>query len=122
MPKRIQDRLVRFTPELIDNNLELDFLSHKTIDFATFPTQELVYTVASFNVDRISLISNEVYGSVNYWWLLALRNDIIDPFTQLYVGQQIFVPSLLDYYDFYNKNIIVKDTYDDFVFSKRKLT
>lgn len=121
MANKLQNRLIRYQPTLIDNNLEYDYLSKKTIDFSAFPTQESIYTVTSYTVGKISLISFEVYENVNFWWLLAIRNEIINPLSELYVGRQIFVPSLIDYYDFYNKNISVSDEFDDLIFAKRKI-
>lgn len=34
-------------------------------------------------------ISARIYGTVNYWWTIALVNNITNPFEELIIGQQI---------------------------------
>lgn len=34
-------------------------------------------------------ISARIYGTVSYWWTIALVNDIINPFEELIVGKKI---------------------------------
>lgn len=34
-------------------------------------------------------ISAKIYGTVNYWWTIALVNNITNPFEELIVGQKI---------------------------------
>lgn len=34
-------------------------------------------------------ISARIYGTVNYWWTIALVNNITNPFEELITGQQI---------------------------------
>jgi len=34
-------------------------------------------------------ISARIYGTVNYWWTIALVNNITNPFDELITGQQI---------------------------------
>ncbi len=41
---------------------------------------------------RPDLLSYEVYGTTDYWWVICLANDIIDPFEQFKAGKQIKVP------------------------------
>lgn len=41
---------------------------------------------------RPDLISQHLYGTVSYWWILCVANTIIDPFEQLTAGKQIRVP------------------------------
>jgi hypothetical protein len=41
---------------------------------------------------RPDLISNFAYGTPDYWWVICLANDIIDPMEQLVAGKQIKVP------------------------------
>ena len=40
------------------------------------------------------LISNSVYGTPDYWWVICAANNIIDPFEQLTAGKQIKVPMI----------------------------
>ena len=41
---------------------------------------------------RPDLISFDVYGTVDYWWLILVVNQITDPFEQLVAGKQIRLP------------------------------
>jgi len=41
---------------------------------------------------RPDLISHQVYGIVDYWWVICAANNIIDPFEQLIAGKQIRIP------------------------------
>jgi hypothetical protein len=117
----MKNRLTLFKKELVNGNLEVDYLSNKVINFDTFPTQERVFIVRSDVLGRIDLISYEVYRTVDLWWLIALRNDIIDPVDGLYLGQKLYIPSLLDYYDFYNKNLKPEDEVD-VTFDQRRIS
>jgi len=41
---------------------------------------------------RPDLISYHAYGIVDYWWVVCVANNIIDPFEQLKEGKQIKIP------------------------------
>tara|TARA_R110002167_G_scaffold245177_1_gene450590 strand:+ start:404 stop:604 length:201 start_codon:yes stop_codon:yes gene_type:complete len=41
---------------------------------------------------RPDLISNDVYGTPGYWWLVCTANNIIDPFEELKAGNTIKLP------------------------------
>lgn len=118
MTRNIKNRLSLFKKEIINNNQELDYLSETLIDFAAFPSQEFVFLVRQEHIGRIDLISYETYGSADLWWLVAQRNQIIDPLTELYMGQEILIPSLSDYYNFFNLEIKVEEE-TDLIFDKR---
>jgi len=51
-------------------------------------------------VNRPDLISHKFYDNAKYWWILALRNDIKDPFKDFYLGRKILIP---DFYRFKNQ-------------------
>ena len=51
------------------------------------------YTVQVGEEGRLDLISNKVYGTPMYWWILAQASNIYDPFS-ISVGDRIRVPSL----------------------------
>lgn len=34
-------------------------------------------------------ISAKIYGTVNYWWTIALVNNVTNPFEELIIGSQI---------------------------------
>ena len=41
---------------------------------------------------RADLLSYEAYGTVSYWWLICLANNITNPFEELTSGKQIKIP------------------------------
>lgn len=45
---------------------------------------------------RPDLLSYDLYGTVNYWWIFALRNmdTLIDPINDFLTGVIIYVPTL----------------------------
>lgn len=43
---------------------------------------------------RPDIISQVFYGSVAYWWLIMIVNNISDPFEGLNVGDQIKIPKI----------------------------
>lgn len=120
MARSIKNRLSLFQKQIINNNQELDYLSETVIDFAAFPTQEFIFLVRQEHVGRIDLISYQAYGTANLWWLVAQRNQIIDPLSELSMGQEILIPALTDYYNFFNLEVKVEEE-TDLIFDKRVL-
>lgn len=41
---------------------------------------------------RPDLISNNLYGTPKYWWIICVANNISDPFEQLIAGKKIKIP------------------------------
>lgn len=52
------------------------------------------FTVTKSEEDRLDLIANYFYSTPRYWWVIALANDIIDPF-DIPVGTQLRIPPIL---------------------------
>jgi|SRR6056300_1033944 len=43
--------------------------------------------------DRIDLLANRFYGSVDLWWVIAIANDLELVPNDLYEGQELIIPS-----------------------------
>ena len=43
-------------------------------------SQDKYYTVDMVTENRLDIIANSYYNSPRYWWVIALANDINDPF------------------------------------------
>lgn len=43
---------------------------------------------------RLDALAYKYYGNYQLWWVLATANDILDPFTELTVGDTIRIPYL----------------------------
>lgn len=42
--------------------------------------QDIYYKVESANENRLDIISNIAYNTPKFWWVIAMANDIVDPF------------------------------------------
>lgn len=118
--KNLKNRTLLFTENVVDDNLEFDIIDRVSIDYNAFPSLETTIVVKQHHINRIDMLSYDAYGSPYYWWLLADRNNIIDVGIELYIGQILQVPSLSDYFNFYNKNVKAK-TKNDEVYSVRTI-
>ena len=45
-------------------------------------------------VNRPDAISYKFYGNAKYWWIIAERNGITDPFHGFYKGRKLKIPDL----------------------------
>ena len=43
-------------------------------------SSDVYYTVVLETENRLDIIANEYYDSPRYWWVIALANEIMDPF------------------------------------------
>lgn len=56
------------------------------------------HVVTEAERDRIDKVAYKYYGNVNYWWVIAEANNMIDPFT-LVPDTTIFIPQKLNNYN-----------------------
>lgn len=96
------DRTKFFNTEIIDEKAELDFLNTYISKFQ-MTYQPIYYRVSEDDLMRPDMISYKVYGTVKYWWLIMAVNDIFNPLLDLYVGQRLIIPNIVDIYEFYKK-------------------
>lgn len=81
---------------------EYDFLDNNISKFVmTYPVS--YYRVTDSDMMRMDLISYKIYGSEDYWWIIAMVNEINDIFHDMQVGQLLKIPNILDIYSFYKK-------------------
>ncbi|MDC1040219.1 hypothetical protein OAQ62_00335 [bacterium] len=54
-----------------------------------------LYTIESRYANRPDLLAHELYGTVNLWWVFALRNPdlLVDPLEDFTSGLSIFLPT-----------------------------
>lgn len=86
----------------VNGNIELDYLNTNLDEMNL--GQSRVFRIPQFMEGRPDLISFAVYQNVDYGWIIMWENDIIDPFESLVAGRELVIPSLTDYYNFYNEN------------------
>lgn len=76
-------------------NFLVEFLD--ILNFRSIPgddTDELIVLSPKFN-ERPDLLSNELYGTPDLWWIFTVRNPdtIIDPIYDFVTEIEIFVPT-----------------------------
>jgi len=86
----------------VDSTPELDLLWNTLSEFPMKYTPSYYRVVAS-DLLRPDLISYKVYGTVGFWWIILLVNDIDNPFTDLEEGMILEIPNKLDIYEFRKK-------------------
>lgn len=98
----IQQRLSFYSKVEIDQDLEVDLLDTQLPFYKV--KQEKIYVVKGHNVGKPSLISYDIFGTTELGWLIMHVNDIMDPYEELYLGKELIVPQLKEYYNFYSNN------------------
>lgn len=104
---------------LVDDNKEIDLLDSSIQELIFDEDNSRTYIVSDPYIGRLDLISHQAYNTPELWWLLAYVNGIINPMEDMYTGQKLIIPNMIDYFNYYNRNKI-KDTVDK-IFSNRKL-
>ena len=93
------NRLDFFPVVTVDGTDEVDQIGGNLSKFK--PVRRVSYfRVTQEDLMRPDLISQKVYGTVTFWWVICLTNGIANPLTDLSVGQQLEIPNILDIYDF----------------------
>lgn len=74
-------------------------LYHETVNKQEIPetSDDLYCTVDNTSVNRLDIISNQYYDTPLYWWVLAIANNIIDPF-DIKLGTVLRIPPLTSLY------------------------
>lgn len=99
----MDDRKSFYRKRVSENgDIEVDYIN-TNMNKMNLRTVSKFRITAAF-VDRPDLISQQAYGSYNFGWLISLHNKIMNPFVDYYIGRVIDIPSLDDYYKFYNRN------------------
>jgi hypothetical protein len=93
------NRLNFYNIETHSNVDELDFLynSLSTFDPKYPPVR---YRLRGVDWMRPDLISYNAYGTVQFWWIILLQNNISNPFTEMTEGSIIEIPNKLDIFEF----------------------
>jgi len=94
-----------FHKVVVEGTPELDLLWGKLSEFddSFLRYAPGYYRVTASDVLRPDLISYKVYGTVDFWWIILLLNNIENPFVELEEGMVLKVPNKLDIYEFRKK-------------------
>ena len=72
------------------NKIGLDWWERKIIPK---DNSDLVYYVENQYENRIDLISAIFYGDARYWWVIAQVNDLLDPYSEIFPGRMLIIPT-----------------------------
>lgn len=69
----------------------LDMMEHRNIPKLK---EDVLYEIDSVYHNRPDLLSFDLYGTANLWWVFAARNPnvIKDPIFDFYAGRKIYIP------------------------------
>jgi hypothetical protein len=76
-----------------DENGYLDVMTYRDIPAET---DDILFEVTKNYEYRPDLLSFDLYGDVNFWWVFAIRNNSIlkDPVYDLEAGTKIYLPKI----------------------------
>lgn len=98
----IKIRKYMYSVSKLDENYELDFLE-TPLSKMNLPTVKTI-TITGPLEFRPDLVSLRAFGNYHMGWLIAIHNDLLDPINDFYIGREIKIPDLDEYYRFYNAN------------------
>jgi len=92
--------LSRYNNTRIINEKETNYKIFETYDNAKIVTSDSdkYYKVTHLTENRLDIIAYKIYGNAMYWWILAMANDIIDPFN-IPINTLLRIPPISSVYD-----------------------
>jgi len=91
IPEDVNSRL-RLTPVIKESGI-LRYGLWEPLDIVLNGTESSI-VVDSTSENRPDLISMEVYGVVDYWWVIMQVNNILMPIRDLVAGKILIIPFL----------------------------
>ena len=103
MAKSKYNRTKYFSIAETKNGEVLDLLDNRWDKFNDYlkDKQTASFKILPKHAGRLDLISFDAYNSVQYWWIIAKINAIINPITEITAGKIIAIPLLTDIENFY---------------------
>lgn len=84
----------------IDGNIEND-LAFNNFDSFVFKRPRVYFTITDKYLNRPDLISLDVYGKVDFWWVIMKLNGIDDMYNDFTLGDVIQIPAIADVEEFF---------------------
>jgi len=72
----------------------LSVLDGNTVQFMRSLRDGQIHVVVANDVGDLPALSFRYYKNINGWWIIGMYNGIFDPFTDMYPGQRLKIPSL----------------------------
>lgn len=76
--------------QILSDDTYLESFNQKEIEKSD---GDVYHIVTKQEENRLDMISNNYYGTPEYWWILAIANNFIDPFV-LTSGTSVRIPPL----------------------------
>lgn len=96
-----EQRKYYFTPVVVNGNRELDLLKTEltaiTLETAAY------HRITHATENRPDLIAKIYFDNFDLGWLICYHNKLVDPFVDFYIGREIAIPYIDDYYQFFNR-------------------
>jgi hypothetical protein len=82
--------------QIIDdnNNQYTETANQYTVDEES---TDIYHEVQNEEENRLDIISNKYYNTPDYYWVIAMANDLVDPFI-IKVGDVLRIPSIYSLY------------------------
>ena len=91
---------LRFVESIIDEDLNRVRLGLRDKTFINSIKEGNIpyikYVIPAKFEYRLDLISNDIYGVVELWWVIYEYNEFTHPFNDFYAGRQILAPNKTD--------------------------
>jgi hypothetical protein len=65
----------------------------ESVIYPKIPFSDEDFYIITQSTDRLDLLSNQYYGDAQYWWVIAVANNINDGTLYVDAGKQIRIPS-----------------------------
>jgi hypothetical protein len=96
-------RRANFVP-LTTNQLSLDALKAKYLNLRFNLPIQTSMIVSEKYVANLPGLADDVYGTIDFWWVIAMFNGIIDPINDMRIGRMINLPRYDDVVSFLNRD------------------
>lgn len=67
----------------------------ESVIYPKIPNSDEDFYIVTQSTDRLDLLSNQYYGDPQYWWVIAIANNINDGTLYIDSGRQIRIPTNL---------------------------
>ena len=84
----------------IDGNIEND-LAFNNFDSFKFKRPRIYFTITEKYIGRPDLISLDMLGKIDYWWVIMKMNGLDDMYNDFEQGDVIQIPALADVEEFF---------------------
>jgi hypothetical protein len=64
----------------------------ESVIYPKIPLSDEDFYIITQSTDRLDLLSNQYYGDAQYWWVIAVANNINDGTLYVDAGKQIRIP------------------------------